>query len=96
MIWLGPKVIRRLKDTLNNLYKLYHGKYGKYQLCSSKIDMTYDDTLSFEEKWIKNGPRYYQTLSATSTRKTTVSTASTSYIYQKWQVYILFFKFKSI
>ena len=89
-------MIRRLKDTLNNLYKLNHGKYGKYQLCSSKIDMAYDDTLSFEEKWIKNGPRCYQTLSATSTRKTTVSTTSTSYIYQKETSWMFIYYFSNL
>ena len=29
-----------LSDTLSDLVKLNHGEYNKYQLCSSKIDMT--------------------------------------------------------
>ena len=36
----GPNVIMVLSDTLSDLYKLNYGKYSKYQLCSSKIDMT--------------------------------------------------------
>ena len=34
------KVIKRLWDTLNDLEKLNQGEYSKYQLCSSKFDMT--------------------------------------------------------
>ena len=38
--WQGPRVIELLSDTLSDLDKLNQGKYSKYQLCSSKIDMT--------------------------------------------------------
>ena len=45
----GPKVIMVLSDTLSDLDKL---NYGKYQLCSSKIDMTYVYTLFFNDKLV--------------------------------------------
>ena len=40
-IWIGPKVIWGLSDTLSDLDKLNLGEYSKYQLCSSIIDMFY-------------------------------------------------------
>ena len=46
------KVIKRLSDTLSILEKLNQGKYSKYQLCSSKIDMTHVYMLIFKDKSI--------------------------------------------
>ena len=37
---MGPTGIWELSDILSDLDKLNQGKYSKYQLCSSKIDMT--------------------------------------------------------
>ena len=35
-IWMGPKVIWGLSDTLSDLDKLNQGEYSKYQLCSGE------------------------------------------------------------
>ena len=43
------RVIKRLSDTLSDLNKLNQGEYSKYQLCSSKIDMTHVYMLFFKE-----------------------------------------------
>ena len=50
--WMGPKVILGLSDTLSDLNKLNHGEYSKYQLCSSKTDMTHVYMLFFKDKSI--------------------------------------------
>ena len=46
----GPKVIMVLSDTHSDLDKLNQGEYSKYQLCSSKIDMTHVYMLFFKDK----------------------------------------------
>ena len=48
----GPKVIMVLLDTLSDLDKLNQGEYSKYQLCSSKFDMTDVYMLFFKDKSI--------------------------------------------
>ena len=35
-IWMGPKVIWGLSDTLSDLDRLNQGEYSKYQLCSGE------------------------------------------------------------
>ena len=52
----GPKVIMVLSDTLRDLDKLNQGEYSKYQLCSSKIDMTHVCMVFFKDKSIKTVP----------------------------------------
>ena len=41
-----------LSDTLSDLNKLNQGEFSKYQLSSSKIDMTHVYMLFFKEKSI--------------------------------------------
>ena len=48
----GPKVIMVLSDTLSDLNKFNIGKYSKYQLCSSKTDITHVNMLFFKDKSI--------------------------------------------
>ena len=46
-----------LSDTLSNLVKLNHGKFSKYHLCPSKIDMAHVYILFFKNKSLQNGPK---------------------------------------
>ena len=48
--------IKMLSDTLSDLVKLNYGEYSKYQLCSSKIDMTHVCMVFFKDKSIKTVP----------------------------------------
>ena len=41
-----------LLDTISDLVKLNQGKYSKYQLCSSKTDITQVYMLFFKDKSI--------------------------------------------
>ena len=51
-IWIGPKVIRRLSNSLSDLDKLNHGEYSKYYLYSYKTDVAHIYLLFFIEKSI--------------------------------------------
>ena len=50
--WSQGEVIMVLSDTLSDLDKLNQGEYSKYQLCSSKMDMTHVYMLFFKDKSI--------------------------------------------
>ena len=56
----GSKVSMVLLDTLSELDKLNKGEYSKYQLCSSKTDMTHVYMLFFKDKSISNSPSVIQ------------------------------------
>ena len=49
-----------LSDTYSDHVKLNHGRYSKYQLCSSVFDMAHDQILFFRDKSILNGPSVLQ------------------------------------
>ena len=91
------RVIKRLLDTLSDLDKLDQGEYSKYQLCSSKINMTHVCMLFFKEKSNSSGSRVTKnrskTPSATSSSSTMASTASTSYVHQNftWHIFLYYF-----
>ena len=57
---IGPSVM--LLDTLRNLYKLKYGKYSKYQLCSSKNDMTHVLCYCSKTNQFKTDPAWYRVI----------------------------------
>ena len=61
----SPSVIKMLSDTPSDLVKLNHGKFSKYHLCPSKIDMAHVHTIFFKDKSIQNGPKVSMVLSDT-------------------------------
>ena len=82
-----------ISDTFSNLDKLNHGKYSKYQLCLSRIDMFISYHLKKNRlKWFQGDTdtlRYPATL-ISSTMVVTV--VSTRYIHQNftWHMLIIY------
>ena len=85
-----------LSDTLSNFdmlnygeYSKYqYGEYSKYQLCPQKIEFTcfyaiFQRQIDLKRSYCDTGYQMLLDTSATSSRSTTGSTASTSYVHQK-------------